>query len=147
MIEEDVEEGHSGICSGCHGLCSQGENYKPRVHPGFYRKFWAALLITRKHVVSIKWKPLTQEVVVVTADSLRSICHVMKQLTDGRRGVCGEKNVRFYRLPTGNDAVTTVPLNADVSGTTRMFTKEAHPTKNGRENNMDCDEYQSKMNR
>lgn len=49
-IEEDATEGYSGLCSGLDGLCCQGENYKPRVHTGFYNNFLAALPTIRKHV-------------------------------------------------------------------------------------------------
>jgi hypothetical protein len=49
-IEQDIEKGYSGVCSGFDGLCCQGENYKPRVHTGFYNNFLAALPTIRKHV-------------------------------------------------------------------------------------------------
>ncbi|KAG7343250.1 hypothetical protein IV203_021195 [Nitzschia inconspicua] len=49
-IDVDAPQGYSGICSSLDGLCFQGENYKPRVHTGFYNNFLAALPTIRKHV-------------------------------------------------------------------------------------------------
>ena len=49
-LEEDAEQGYSGVCSGLDGLCCQGANYKPRVHTGFYNNFLACLPTIRKHV-------------------------------------------------------------------------------------------------
>ncbi|KAG7372399.1 lipase class 3 [Nitzschia inconspicua] len=141
-IDVDAPQGYSGICSSLDGLCFQGENYKPRVHTGFYNNFLATLPTIRKHVdrylVSYErprtlyivghslgagianmtatyfllhhdWTMLPQNLVAFTAGSPRSICQSMKKVVDDKRQEYGEKNVRFYRLVKGKDAVTTVP--------------------------------------
>ena len=48
-VQEDLEKGYSGFCSGFEGLCCTGE-YKPRVHTGFYNNFLAALPTIKRHV-------------------------------------------------------------------------------------------------
>lgn len=60
-------------------------------------------------LLQYNWNLLPQNLVVVTAGSPRSICQSMKKVVDDKRSEYGEKNVRFYRLVKGKDAVTTVP--------------------------------------
>jgi hypothetical protein len=49
-LEEDLEQGYSGICSGFDGLCCNIGEYKPRVHTGFYNNFLAALPFIKRHI-------------------------------------------------------------------------------------------------
>ena len=47
--EEDLALGFSGCCSGFEGLCCTDE-YKPRVHTGFYNNFLASLPLIKQHI-------------------------------------------------------------------------------------------------
>jgi hypothetical protein len=50
-LEEDLKQGFSGYCSGFAGMCCvKPENYKPRVHTGFYNNFLAALPVIKKYI-------------------------------------------------------------------------------------------------
>jgi hypothetical protein len=50
-LEEDLAQGFSGFCSGFSDLCCVSpENYKPRVHTGFYNNFLAALPAIKKYI-------------------------------------------------------------------------------------------------
>jgi hypothetical protein len=49
-IEEDLEQGFSGYCSGLEGLCCNSGEYKPRVHTGFYNNFLASLPLIKEHI-------------------------------------------------------------------------------------------------
>lgn len=49
-LEEDLAQGHAGICSSLDGLCCNGGEYKPRVHTGFYNNLLAALPRIKRHI-------------------------------------------------------------------------------------------------
>ena len=49
-LDEDLEQGFSGFCSGLDDLCCTGGVFKPRVHTGFYNNLLAALPIIKRHV-------------------------------------------------------------------------------------------------
>jgi predicted lipase len=48
-IEEDLAQGFSGYCSGFEGLCCY-DQYKPRVHTGFYNNFLASLPVIKEYI-------------------------------------------------------------------------------------------------
>lgn len=54
-IEEDVQQGFSGYCSGLDGLCcSPGdEPYKPRVHTGFYNNFLSTVPDIKEYIAPL----------------------------------------------------------------------------------------------
>jgi len=48
-LDEDLAQGYSGWCSGLEGLCCANE-YKPRVHTGFYNNFLATAPLLKEYI-------------------------------------------------------------------------------------------------
>ena len=48
-LDEDLDQGYSGWCSSLDGLCCSND-YKPRVHTGFYNNFLATAPILKEYI-------------------------------------------------------------------------------------------------
>lgn len=138
-IEEDLELGYSGFCSGFEGLCCDGQG-RPRVHTGFYNNFLASLPTVRKYVEPLLGPDEPPRKLYVVGHSLgagiatlagcyfvlqhdwNALPHSLVNVTAGSPRACGKNmqqlvdeevekysNVHFYRVVKGKDVVTTVP--------------------------------------
>lgn len=140
-VEEDLELGFSGYCSGLEGLCC-GER-KPRVHTGFYNNFLATLPMIKTHIEPLLGPDQPPRTLYVCGHSLGAgvatvaACHFLLEydwdkiphsfcaVTAGSPRSVGRlmrdlveerismfKSAHVYRLVKGKDVVTTVPPTA-----------------------------------